>query len=139
MLNLIAYKSKWHVLLSDTMVMPSPGKQLETMSESKALLQPESVLISVPPVAIRTMWRPEVRATTWGHVCAQRLHYHWDNPDLAGIHQPPAEVMGMFRHMLLLRTMGGSVVLLCPVSVLKPLSNVATRGHMEDHSLGHNL
>lgn len=86
MLNLMSYKSKWHVLLSGTMVMPRPGKHQGTISESKALLQPESVLISVPPVAMRAMWRPEVRATTWGHVCAQGLHYHWDDPDLAGIH-----------------------------------------------------
>lgn len=67
------YRPKWHVLLSNALVMSGLGLQPGIMSGSGALLQPEFVLMSVATVDMMVMQIPGVWVidSTTAMVCVE--------------------------------------------------------------------
>lgn len=79
MLPLGYYRSKWHILLSGA-IWGHGDVQAKTtagaVSGSVDLLQSESLLVSMVPIAIRVLWIPREWDATWGHDGVQEPSCH---------------------------------------------------------------
>lgn len=117
------------------MKMPRPVLPPRAMSESRVLLQPGPVLMSMaqPMISLKIMqmWSvplPEAMMMSMSCAAARTV--------LIWVAMLPPEAMVVAVPMLLPRVMPGSIVLVQPESVLMSMAHVTSKGYADVHGLG---